>query len=84
MNKEYGYSKSVMEAVEELGVACMVNGMQPPKVITFDKESLAKLTATYKAKERIKFATEEENNARVNSITTSAGVIKIEEEKDEQ
>lgn len=74
----YGAQKSVIEAIEELAFACMINGIQPPKAIAFDKESLLKLSMSLKPKER---NSTERDESIINQIKTSGGEIKIVEEK---
>lgn len=79
---EYGYNKSVMEAIEELGIACMLNGMKPPQTMIFDKESLDKLTLQFKSKERYKLNTKEQSESKISLVNTSAGRIQFEETED--
>lgn len=82
--KEYGHQKSVQEAIEELAVACMMNGMQPPKKITFDRESFTKfnyqmsrsaVTGPYEAEPPVNPNPDDQV-----FFTTNAGQIEIVEE----
>ena len=71
--------KSVIEAIEELAIVCMMNGMQPPKVIGFDKESLAKFSLSLKPKQKITVIKPLDQDDTIEQIYTTAGEIRLEE-----
>jgi hypothetical protein len=80
---EYGHSKSVEEAIEELALACMANGLDIPLKIIVSKDFMLHYKAILNRKLRFtnKPLHTDPNEPIKLRFPTPAGIIKIETEE---